>query len=145
LVNTHELNELILKSQEDELNKYLRQEVGLKKAMHPFDAKERCELYKMNFISTEQLIENLTILLEGANSGEDVNTLFPSEDDINLLCGEKNNESATKTSDNQVNLTINRLLLWFGTLGRTSVIGMLDYLLVIVFLKERFGLIIYRS
>ncbi|CAL4205930.1 unnamed protein product [Meganyctiphanes norvegica] len=73
--------------------------------MHPFDAKERCDLYKMNFLTTEQLIENLTILLKGTNSGEDVNTLFPSEEDIiNLVCGEKNNESATKTLGNQVNL-----------------------------------------
>ncbi|CAL4097107.1 unnamed protein product [Meganyctiphanes norvegica] len=73
--------------------------------MHPFDAKESCDLYKMNFLTTEQLIENLTILLKGTNSGEDVNTLFPTEEDIiNLVCGEKIMKVQPKTLGNQVNL-----------------------------------------
>lgn len=48
------------------MRKGLRQEVGLKKTMHPFDAKERPSLYKMNFANTEQLIENFSVILDPA-------------------------------------------------------------------------------
>ena len=61
----------------------LRQEIGFRKLLHPVDAKERPHLYKMNDLTCEQLVENLTILIDNTietNDGEVV--LFPSEDEI---------------------------------------------------------------
>ena len=61
----------------------LRQEIGFRKLLHPVDAKEWPLLYKMNDLTCEQLVENLTILIDNTietNDGEVV--LFPSEDEI---------------------------------------------------------------
>ena len=76
------------------LKSALRAEVALQKVLHPFDAKERSYLYKMNFVSAEELAENLIILFDTSGDGEvgqDVH--FPTEDEIfELLEGADNRE-----------------------------------------------------
>ena len=60
------------------LKTFLRQ-VGFQKMLHPLDAKERSFLYKMNFLSVEQLAENISILLDdcvATNEGEEVVMLY---------------------------------------------------------------------
>ena len=82
-----EIRDLVKKTHDQKILKsYLRSEVGFQKALHPFDAKERSHLYKMNFLSVEELIENLTILLDITQSdeiGEDIH--FPTEEMYELL------------------------------------------------------------
>ena len=62
----------------------LRREVAFQKMLHPFDARERSHLYKMNFISVEELAENLMILLDISGTSETGDELvhFLSEDEI---------------------------------------------------------------
>ena len=65
------------------LKSCLHTEVEFQKALHPFDAKERSHLYKMNDLSVKELIENLLILFDtstGQEVGEDIH--FPTEDEI---------------------------------------------------------------
>ena len=69
------------------LKKLLHEEIGFQKMMHPVDVKERGHLYKMNFLTVEQLVENLTILLDGdidSLEGKEV-ALFPTEEDMDIL------------------------------------------------------------
>ena len=66
------------------LKKLLRVEIGFQKMMHPVAVKERGHLYKMNLLTVEQLVENLTILLDGdidSFEGKEV-ALFPTKEDI---------------------------------------------------------------
>ena len=49
---------------EKKLKKDLRQEIGLQKILHPVDVKERNYLYKMNYLSAEEMVENQSILLD---------------------------------------------------------------------------------
>ena len=49
---------------EKKLKKDLCQEIGLQKMLHPVDVKERNHLYKMNYLSAEEMVENLSILLD---------------------------------------------------------------------------------
>ena len=71
------------------------------KTLHPFDAKERSHLYKMNFLSVEELIENLTILLDITQSdeiGEDIH--FPTEEEMyELLTKDNQDISILKEAD----------------------------------------------
>ena len=75
---TLEIQDLFKETHDQKILKsYLRSEVGFQKALYPFDAKERSHLYKMNFLSVEELIENLTILLDITQSdeiGEDIHS-----------------------------------------------------------------------
>ena len=50
--------------------------------MHPMDVKEQPTLYKMNFLTHEKLIENLTILIEADTLLTEEDVLFPSEEEI---------------------------------------------------------------
>ena len=77
---------------EKKLKKDLRQEIGLQKMLHPLDVKERNLLYKMNYLSAEEIVENLSILLDNdieSNGGEDVT--LPSEENIMEILSEKSN------------------------------------------------------
>ena len=42
----------------------LRQEIGFQKMLHLNDVRERGYFYKTNYLSNEELAENLTILLD---------------------------------------------------------------------------------
>lgn len=52
--------------------------------MHSDDAKERPQLYKMNFLGTEQIIKNSTILLRvSGESGDPLQDVpIPPEEEI---------------------------------------------------------------
>ena len=71
-------------SDEKKLKSCLRTEVGFQKALHPFDARERSYLYKMNYLSVEELTENLVILLDVSQSAATGDELvqFPTEEEI---------------------------------------------------------------
>ena len=65
------------------LKSFQRQEISFKKVMHPVDTKVRPDLYKMNFLTREQLLGNLTILVDSDLSDADQEEiLFPTEDEI---------------------------------------------------------------
>ena len=41
---------------DEKLKTCLRAEIGLQKALHPFDAQERPHLYKMNFLTADEIL-----------------------------------------------------------------------------------------
>ena len=85
IVTVSELKALVKRCWDDEkkLKSFLRQEVGFKKVMHPVDAQERPDLYKMNFLTHEELLENLMILMNtDSTSLEEEEVLFPTEEEI---------------------------------------------------------------
>ena len=92
------------------LKSYLRQEIGFQKMMHPFDAKERPHLYKMNFLSPEQLAENLAILLHDpsiAAEGDQI-AMFPNEEKIfDILCKSKKGAVESSESKDMIDFTAN--------------------------------------
>ena len=67
-----------------DVRKVLRQEITFQRVMHPADAKERTELYKLNFLSNEELLTNLCILLEKVDELDDApqNVNFPLNEEI---------------------------------------------------------------
>ena len=79
-----ELKEYVNSSNDKkELKKDLRQEIGYQKMIHPMDVKERSHLYKMNFLSLEEIIENLSILLnEDSEDENEADVDLPSEEDM---------------------------------------------------------------
>ena len=46
------------------LKSSLRQEIGFQKCLHPVDARERNDLYRMNCMTSQQLAANLIFLLD---------------------------------------------------------------------------------
>ena len=60
----YELKEYVKCTDKKLMRSSLRQEIGFSKLLHPADAKERPHLYKMNYLTIEKLIENLSILLD---------------------------------------------------------------------------------
>ena len=95
ITSADELKMLYDRSKDEKiLRSYLRAEVGFQKALHPFDARERSHLYKMNYLSVEQLTENLTILLDktlSAAAGDEL-VQFPNEEEIFNIVKSKENE-----------------------------------------------------
>ena len=83
-VNVKEANASVKKTPEEALLKRsVRQEIWFQKLLHPVDARERSHLYKMNFLSGQELVENLIILLDheiSTDEGEIV--CFPTEEEI---------------------------------------------------------------
>ena len=78
-----DVRDLLNRVDDDQLKSCLRAEIGFQKALHPFDARERPHLYKMNFLSAEELTENLLILFdEYDTSAGDESVSFPTEDEI---------------------------------------------------------------
>ena len=82
VLTASELKALVKRCGDDEkrLKSFLRQEVGFKKVMHPVYAQERPDLYKMNFLTREELLENLMILMDTSLDEEEV--LFLTEEEI---------------------------------------------------------------
>ena len=78
-----ELDKLVKKGGKN-LKKYLRQEVYLQKLLHPYYAKERSELYRLNFLEPGQLAGNLTILLSAAENADtqQADVIFPTEEEM---------------------------------------------------------------
>ena len=68
--------------------------MGFQKALYPFDAKERSYLL-MNFLSMEELIENVTILFDVSQNdevGEDLK--FPTSDEMYILLSKEDGEES---------------------------------------------------
>ena len=57
-------------------------EVGFQKGLHTLDAKKRTHLYRMNFLSVEDLVENLSIFLDTSSVELGVDVHFPTKDEI---------------------------------------------------------------
>ena len=58
--------------------------------LHPVDVKECSHLYKMNFLSAEEMVKNLSILLDNdIESYEGEVVTLPSEEDIMEILAEK--------------------------------------------------------
>ena len=88
---------------EKKLKSSLRSEVGFQKALHPFDAQERSYLYKMNFLTVEELTENLIILLDVTNNDAGTDIIhFPSEDEIYEQITSRSSESDREESSTAV-------------------------------------------
>ena len=64
-----ELNQLCLKYNDNDIKKYLRQEIQYQKAAHRRDSQERPGLYKINNLTSEELTEQIALLL-ATDSGE---------------------------------------------------------------------------
>ena len=93
-VNIRELKDYINQATDQKVLKSgLRQEIGFQKMLHPNDVRERGHLHKMNYLTNEELAENLTILLDteiDSNEGELV--YFPCvEEIIEILTEVRNN------------------------------------------------------
>ena len=65
---------------------FLRQEIQYQRVTHHRDAKVRKDLYKVNNVSLEDLIKNLTVMLSDEQNNEGV--VFLSEEEVvNILKG----------------------------------------------------------
>ena len=63
---------------------FLRQEIQYQRVTHHRDAEVRKDLYKVNNVSLQDMIENLTVMLSDEQNDEGV--VFPSEEEvINIL------------------------------------------------------------
>ena len=93
-VNIRELKDYINQTVDQKVVKRgLRQEIGFQKMLHPNDVHERGHLYKMNYLTNEEMAENLTILLDteiDSNEGELV--YFPCEEEIMEILTERRND-----------------------------------------------------
>ena len=83
-------------SDPDDLKACLRQEIQFQRVTHPNDAEARKDLYKVNKLSEEDMIENLTVLLDDSCVEEAV--IFPTEDEI----FEKLSSNTTLCNDDQM-------------------------------------------
>ena len=59
---------------------FLRQEIQYQRVTHHRDAEVRKDLYKVNNVSLEDMIENLTVMLSDKQNDEGV--VFPSEEEV---------------------------------------------------------------
>ena len=65
---------------------FLRQEIQYQRVTHHRDAKVRKDLYKVNNVSLEDIIKNLTVMLSDEQNNEGV--VFLSEEEVvNILKG----------------------------------------------------------
>ena len=68
------------------MKKFLRQEIQYQRVTHHRDAKVRKDLYKVNNVSLEDMIKNLTVMLSDEQNNEGV--VFLSEEEVvNILKG----------------------------------------------------------
>ena len=80
----NDLKTLVRKTKKKEdLHKHLRHEVIFRRQMQPNDHRLRPHLYKVNKMSTDSLLQNLTILLTNEGSDESCSTVdFPTEQEM---------------------------------------------------------------
>ena len=75
-----ELNALV-RQKSPELKPFLRQEIQYQRVTHPRDADIRRELYKVNKLTIDEMVENLTVIL-CEDRGVDEAVVFPCEDEV---------------------------------------------------------------
>jgi len=104
-VNSGEVKAFLTRCADDDkaLKSSLRQEIGFQKCLHPVDARERHDLYRMNYMTSQQLAANLIVLLDrDVSSQGDALVCFPSEEEImdaiqQAQSSEKTNERRYQT------------------------------------------------
>ena len=76
------VNELkaLLSEKSSELKTFLRQEIQYQRVTLQRDVEVRKELYKVNKLTLEEMVENLTVLLSDEHEAED-GIVFPCEDE----------------------------------------------------------------
>ena len=79
------------------MNKSLRTEIQFQRETHPKDYAERADLYKINCMTTDQLVINLTTLLAGDTSNEDDADVFESDEEVMHLLQSSVLEDRAKT------------------------------------------------
>ena len=77
---------VLIDAKSPDLKTFLRQEMQHHRAIHHRDAEVRKDLHKVNNLSLEDMIENLTVMLSDEQNDEGV--VFPSEEEVmNILNG----------------------------------------------------------
>ena len=71
----------LVKNNPTELKSFLRLEIQYQRVTHPRDAEARKDIYRVNKVSLEEMIENLTLILSDEIEAQDC-IVFPSEDEI---------------------------------------------------------------
>ena len=75
-----------MEAKSPDLKTFLRQEIQYQRVTHHRDAKVRKDLYKVNNVSLEDMIKNLTVMLSDEQNNEGV--VFLSEEEVvNILKG----------------------------------------------------------
>ena len=78
----------------------MHSKIGFQKAVHPNDALQRKNLYKMNFISIIEFIENFYILLYTSDLSFDSSMVqFPSEEVVYQKLISEHPQSLNSSSD----------------------------------------------
>ena len=90
------------------LKSYLRVEVQYKRELHQRDAEVRSNLYKVNRLTVQDLIENLTILLS-EDPDADESVIFPCEDEIMDLINGSSNSNPTDHKETTKSLPVSAL------------------------------------
>ena len=80
LTSVDELKTLV-KGKSPKIKSFLRQEIQYQRVTHPRDVEARKDLYKVNKITVEEMIQNLTVIFSEDTTAEE-SILFPSEDEI---------------------------------------------------------------
>ena len=102
VTSASELKEL-LKANPSNTKQLLRLEIQFQRCMHPNDVAARPLLYKVNKLSEQQMVENLTILLSGDSEAEE-GVVFPCEDEIyEILKGDIVDNTAVEESNTEDN------------------------------------------
>ena len=70
---------LLVDTKSPDLKTFLREEIYYQRVTHHRDSEARKELYKVNSISLQEMIENLTVILSDEQDTEGI--LFPSEEE----------------------------------------------------------------
>ena len=102
LSSVDELKTLVV-GKSSKLKSFLRQEMQYQRLTHPKDFEARRELYRVNKLSLEEMIENLTIIFSEDNYVEE-NIVFPTEDEIMDLL--HNNSEYTVASKDITTLSL---------------------------------------
>ena len=87
------VNELkaLVSEKSPELKTFLRQEIQYQRVTHQRDVDVRKELYKVNKLTSEEMVENITVLLSDEHEAED-GIVFPCEDEImEIISGNTSN------------------------------------------------------
>lgn len=94
VTSIEELQNLV-KENSTNLKSYLRLEIQYQRETHQRDAEVRKDMYKVNRLSVEQMVENLTILFSEDPEADEA-VVFPGEDEImDILTANAEKDNAT--------------------------------------------------
>ena len=81
-----------------ELKSFLRLEIQYQRVTHPRDAEARKDIYRVNKVTLEEMIENLVLILSDENEAQDC-IVFPSEEEIMEKLQNKEQASIDEVTD----------------------------------------------